>query len=336
MSIDENNIVIYQAEDGRTEIDIRLENETLWLNQKQIAALFEVDRTVITRHIKNVYAEGELQEKPTSAKIAQVQKEGERTISREIDFYNLDMVIAIGYRVNSQKATAFRIWATDILRRYLVDGYALNEKRLQEKTALLERATKAISLLERSIQNQIENVQQAKKLTEVLAHFAAGLALLDDYDNKNLDVSGKTKRQAKDISTSDFLSVIQEMRPRFASELFGQPKDDSFESSVRQVYQSFGDTACYPSIEEKAAMLLYLVTKNHSFLDGNKRIAAACFLYFLNENGLLYSASGDKMIDDETLFALTLLIAESKPIEMDVMKQIIVSVLNRKEVSSSP
>ena len=257
-----------------------------------------------------------------------VQKEGNRDISRKIAFYNLDAVISVGYRVISSRATQFRIWATNTLKEYLTKGYVINEKMLKAQQNKIQTLQSTVSLLTRSIQNQISTVDQAQDVANILDNFAKGLDLLDNFDHKTLDTKGVTQKEAVAISESEFLKVIDKMKSEFASDVFANPKDGSFASSVNQIYQTFGGNDCYPTLEEKAAMLLYLITKNHSFSDGNKRIAASCFLYFLNKNNMLYK-NNLPIIDNGTLFALTLLIAESKPSEMEIMKQIVVSVLNK-------
>ena len=324
----EQNIVIYQAPNGKTQIDVQLQNDTIWLTQRAIADLFECSSDNISLHLRNIYNDAELEKDSTTEDFSVVQTEGAREVRRTQTFYNLDAIIAVGYRVNSKKATQFRIWATGVLKQYLVDGYAVNEKRLKEKQAQINKLQNAINLLSRSIKNYAHNVSEAEQLAQIMADFAHGLNLLDDYDNKTLDTKGKTKQKAVVIGREEFLSVIDKMKPEFGSDVFANPKDNSFDSSINQIYQTFDGKDCYPTIEEKAAMLLYFLVKNHSFTDGNKRIGAACFLYFLSKNGILYK-DGLQIIDNATLFALTILIAESKPEEKDTMKQVIISILNK-------
>ncbi|MDR1338262.1 MAG: virulence protein RhuM/Fic/DOC family protein [Rickettsiales bacterium] len=324
--MNENNIVIYENQNG-VHVEVKLEQETVWLTQAQIAMIFGVNTPAINKHIKNIYKDGELAENATVSKMEIVQTEGKRQISRNMDFYNLDMIISIGYRVNSKNATSFRVWATNVLKKYLVDGYAVNERRLTEYKDKFKALQQAVSVLERVAVNQVENLDpMVRELLNITAEFAAGFEILDSYDHEQLAAAGRTKREAVEISVSEFLAEIEKMKPRFGG-LFGAPRDDSFESSVRQIYQSVGGRDAYPTIEEKAATLLYLVTKNHSFADGNKRIAAFCFVYFLARNRLLF-ANGAKIIDDGALAALTLLIAESKPTEMDTVKRVVVTMLN--------
>ena len=326
--LQKGEIIIYTSEDGSISLDTKLENDTIWLTQKQMAELFGVKTPAINKHLNNIYNEGELDKNATVSILEIVQKEGNRDISRKIAFYNLDAVISVGYRVNSSRATQFRIWATNTLKEYLTKGYVINEKMLKAQQNKIQTLQSTVGLLTRSIQNQISTVDQALDVANILDNFAKGLDLLDNFDHKTLDTKGVTQKEAVVISESEFLKVIDKMKSEFASDVFANPKDGSFASSVNQIYQTFGGNDCYPTLEEKAAMLLYLITKNHSFSDGNKRIAASCFLYFLNKNNMLYK-NNLPIIDNGTLFALTLLIAESKPSEMEIMKQIVISVLNK-------
>jgi prophage maintenance system killer protein len=323
------NIVIYQSDDGSVKLETKLKDETIWLTQQMIVELFQSSKANISEHISNIFTEGELDQNSTVRNFRILQKEGNKNVSRDIIHYNLDMIISVGYRVKSKTATQFRKWATRTLNEYLVKGYALNEQRLKEKEIQLQTLKTAIDLIERGIGNQIEDFSQAKQLTAFLKDFSGGLELLDDYDHETLDKTGESRKKACIIEPEEFLKVVQAMRQSFSGDVFGIPKDESFESSVRQVYQSFGESDCYPTLEEKAAMLLYFIVKNHSFIDGNKRIAASCFLYFLEKNELLRLKNGSAIIDNNTLFALTILVAESKPSEMEIMKSIIISVLNR-------
>ena len=321
-------IVIYTSDDGKVSLDTKLENDTIWLTQKDMAELFGVKTPAINKHLMNIYKEGELNQDATVSILEIVQKEGSRSVKRQKTFYNLDAIISVGYRVNSSRATQFRIWATNVLKEYLIKGYTINEKALKDKQEKIQTLQTTVSLLSRSLINQIESLDDAQQIAKILDNFAKGLDLLDNFDHKTLDANGVTQKEAVIIPVKEFLSVINEMKSEFASDVFANPKDDSFESSVNQIYQTFGGNDCYPTLEEKAAMLLYLITKNHSFSDGNKRIAASCFLYFLEKNGILYK-NNLPIIDNGTLFALTILIAESNPKEMETMKQIVVSVLNR-------
>jgi len=327
--MEENKIVIYQTEDGQTQIDVRLENDTVWLTQAQMAELFQTDRTSIVRHINNIYKVEELDRDSTCAKIAQVQIEGKRTIKRAIPFFNLDMIISVGYRVNSKRGIKFRQWANRILREYLVKGYAVNQRIHSEQMAELRQL---VGLLSRTIQSQpVLSNDETNTLFEVVTDYTYALDTLDNYDYQRLVIDKTTKDEPFHATYENAMETINALREKFGgSALFGNEKDDSFKSSIGQIYQTFGGKDLYPSVEEKAAMLLYLVTKNHSFSDGNKRIAATMFLWFLNNNGILYRADGSKRIADNTLVALTLMIAESKTEEKDVMVKVVVNLINQQ------
>ena len=327
--MEENKIVIYQTEDGQTQIDVRLENETVWLTQAQMAELFETDRTSIVRHINNIYRIDELERESTCAKIAQVQTEGKREVKRTIPYFNLDMIISVGYRVNSKRGIKFRQWANRVLKQYLVKGYAINERIRHEQIAELRQLVQVVG---RAIQNQqIEPNDENQALFDIVVDYTYALDTLDDYDYQRLQVSKTTQEDKFRATYENAMEAIRALREKFGgSSLFGNEKDDSFKSSIGQIYQTFGGEELYPSVEEKAAMLLYLVTKNHSFSDGNKRIAATLFLWFLNNNGILYRQDGSKRLADNTLVALTLMIAESKTEEKDVMVKVVVNLINQK------
>ena len=330
--MEENKIVIYQTEDGQTQIDVRLENETVWLTQAQMAELFQKDRTVITRHINNVFKEGELEKEMVCAKFAHTTPhgaiEGKHQI-QEVLLYNLDVIISVGYRVKSKRGTAFRIWARRILKDYLVKGYAVNERIRHEQIGELRQL---VGVLGRTIQNQpVISNDETNALFEVVTDYTYALDTLDNYDYERLSIDKTTKEEPFHATYDNAMEAINGLREKFGgSVLFGNEKDDSFKSSIGQIYQTFGGEELYPSVEEKAAMLLYLVTKNHSFSDGNKRIAATLFLWFLNNNGILYHPDGSKRLADNTLVALTLMIAESKTEEKDVMVKVVVNLINQK------
>jgi death-on-curing family protein len=321
-----SEIVIYQTPDNQTQVEVQFEGETFWLNQYQLAELFETDRTSILKHLQNIYTIGELSEESTCAKFAQVRQEGKRKVKREVLHYNLDAILSVGYRVNSKRGTQFRQWATQRLKDYLVQGYAINEKRLAAKQQHVEYLKTGIRILSRAITQQA-TVEDS----EVLQLFAKGLELLDDYDHEQLDAKGKTIRQTNYPDVQEYLAIITKMKSDFISDVFAKPKDKGFDSSVKQIRQSFDGKELYESLEEKAATLLYLIVKNHSFVDGNKRIGAACFLYFLDINGMLYSDGGSPLLSNEALAALTLFVATSKPEEMETVKQLIISILNRNK-----
>ena len=316
----EKQIVIYKNNDGNIECSVNLRDNTLWLSLDQIATVFQKNKSTISRHIKNIFETEELDKDSVVAFFATTANDGK---NYSVAYYNLDMIISVGYRV-----TNFRKWATNVLKNYLTQGYAINEKLLSDKQEKIQTLQTTVSLITRSLTNQIETLDEAQQVAKILDNFAKGLDLLDNFDHKTLDIEGFTQKKAVIIPVKEFLSVINEMKSEFASDVFANPKDDSFESSVNQIYQTVGGDDCYPTLEEKAAMLLYLITKNHSFSDGNKRIAASCFLYFLEKNEILYK-NNLPIIDNGTLFALTILIAESNPKEMETMKQIVISVLNQ-------
>lgn len=325
--LSKGEIVIYKSE-GKINLEVIQQDNTLWLSAEKIAKLFEKDRSNIQRHIAKIYKEQELEENSTCAFFAQVQKEGQRTVSRKIPYYNLDVILAVGYRVTSKTATEFRKWATNVLHKYILDGYVINEKKLKEEQDKVKTLQSTINILSRSLTKQVDNLEDAQNIAKLLDNFAQGLDLLDNFDHKTLDSKGKNEKEAVRIGEEEFLQVIDKMKSEFATDVFANPKDKSFSSSVNQIYQTFDSQELYPTLEEKATMLLYLITKNHSFSDGNKRIAASCFLYFLDKNNILYK-NNMPIIDSAALFALTLLIAESNPSEMETIKNVVLSVLNR-------
>ena len=321
--MEENKIVIYQVEGGQTQIDVRLENDTVWLTQAQMAELFEKDQSVIARHIANVFKEGEL-EKDSNMQILH------NTLSKykPTAIYNLDVIISVGYRVKSKRGTAFRIWARKILKDYLVQGYAVSDRIRRDQ---IDELRQLIQVVGRAIEHQpLNTTEENKALFDIVVDYTYALDTLDDYDYQRLSVKGTTLEDKFRATYENAMRAIKSLREKFgSSSLFGNEKDDSFKSSIGQIYQTFGGKELYPSVEEKAAMLLYLVTKNHSFSDGNKRIAATLFLWFLNNNGILYREDGSKRIADNTLVALTLMIAESKTDEKDVMVRVIVNLINQ-------
>ena len=327
MNLD-NQIIIYQTEDGQTQIDVRMENETVWLTQAQMAELFEKTPQNITMHIGNAYKEGELEKESTCKEYLQVQQEGKRKVSRMVKYYDLDVIISVGYRVKSKRGTAFRIWARKVLKEYLVKGYAVNERLRKEQIGELRQL---VGMLGRTIQSQpLLSNDETNALFEVVTDYAYALDTLDNYDYERLTINKTTKEEPFHATYENAMEAIDGLREKFGgSVLFGNEKDDSFKSSIGQIYQTFDGEELYPSVEEKAAMLLYLVTKNHSFSDGNKRIAATLFLWFLNNNHILYHPDGSKRIADSTLVALTLMIAESRTEEKDVMVKVVVNLINK-------
>lgn len=327
--MEENKIIIYQTEDGQTQIDVRLENETVWLTQQQMVQLFKSSRTNILEHIQHIYEVEELDKISTCRNFRQVQKEGNRMVNRAKTMYNLDMIISVGYRVNTKRGIKFRQWANKVLKQYLIKGYAVNERIRKEQIGELRQL---VGMLGRTIQNQsLLSNDETNALFEVVTNYTYALDTLDNYDYERLTIDKTTKEEPFHATYENAMEAINGLREKFGgSALFGNEKDDSFKSSIGQIYQTFGGEELYPSVEEKAAMLLYLVTKNHSFSDGNKRIAATLFLWFLNNNHILYREDGSKRLADNTLVALTLMIAESKTEEKDVMVKVVVNLINQQ------
>ncbi|MDD3077905.1 MAG: RhuM family protein [Paludibacter sp.] len=317
-----NKIEIYKTTTG-TEINVQLEKDTIWLGAQSIADLFGVNRPAVVKHIGNIYKSNELDKKSTCSILEQVAIDGKM---RKMNLYNLDMILSVGYRVNSSQATRFRQWATSRLKDYLVQGYTINEKRLAQKNQEVKYLKTGIRILNRAIEEQINTDEY-----NLLKVFSKGLELLDDYDHEQLDLAGKTKQETVFPAYEDYMNLIHTMYADFDSDVFAKPKDESFHSSINQIKQGFDGKEFYPTIEEKAANLLYYITKNHSFVDGNKRIAAACFLYFLEKNNALLKTDGSSILDNDTLAALTLFIATSKTEEADIVKQLVVSILNRNK-----
>lgn len=321
-----NNIIIYQTEDGSIQLDVKMESESVWLTQAQMANLFQKDRTVIGRHINNVYKEGELERNITCAKYAHVGSEGDQEY--ETTLYNLDVIISVGYRVKSKRGTQFRIWANKILKDYLIKGYAINNKIKLERYQELKDM---VHILGNTIKHQEKlTSDQSKGLLAVVTDYVYALDTLDKYDYQQLTIESTTKGDKFHATYESAMEAILNLKGKFGeSSLFAHEKDQSFQSSIATIYQTFGGEELYPSIEEKAATLLYLVTKNHSFSDGNKRIAAMLFLWFMENNGILYRPGGEKRIADNTLVALTLMIAESRTEEKDIIIKVIVNLINQ-------
>jgi death-on-curing family protein len=313
-----NTIEIYKSPDHKIELKVNLDNETVWLSQEQLVVLFDRDQSVISRHIRNVFKEGELEEE------CNMQKMHIPNSDKPVTFYNLDVIISVGYRVKSQRGTQFRQWATQRLKEYLVEGVAINEKRLAQKNKEIKILHDGIRILSRAIEAKA-NLEDHNWLLE----FSEGLKLLDDYDHEQLDKAGKHTSRVTYPAREEYMAIVESMRTEFNTAVFGMLKDTGFDSAIGQIQQAFGKKDIYPSIEEKAAMLLYLIVKNHAFVDGNKRIAAACFLLFLERNNLLFDKHGNAILSNEALASITLLVASSKSDEMETMKQLIISILNR-------
>ena len=331
MAEEQNNpIIIYQSEDGQTQVDVRMENDMIWLTRQQIAALFGRDYKTISKHINNALKE-ELAGSVVVAKFANTTQHGAiegKTQTHEIDYFNLDVITSVGYRVKSKRGVQFRQWANNVLKQYLIKGYAVNERMRKEQIGELRQL---VGMLGRTIQSQpLLSNDETNALFEVVTDYTYALDTLDNYDYERLTINKTTKDEPFHATYENAMEAIDGLREKFGgSVLFGNEKDDSFKSSIGQIYQTFGGEELYPSVEEKAAMLLYLVTKNHSFSDGNKRIAATLFLWFLNNNHILYHPDGSKRIADSTLVALTLMIAESRTEEKDVMVKVVVNLINK-------
>lgn len=317
-----DKIIIYQSEDGKTQLDVKLEGETVWLSTKQMAELFDKEESNIRRHVNNVFKEAEL---PRENNVHFLHVNG---IKKPVPYYTLDVIISVGYRVHSQRGVRFRQWANSVLKQYLVKGYAINENIRKHQIAELRQL---IQVLGRAIQQQpAKTTDESNALFDVVVDYTYALDTLDNYDYQRLHIAKTTKEEPFHATYENAMHEIDMLRQKFGgSVLFGNEKDESFKSSIGQIYQTFDGTELYPSVEEKAAMLLYLVTKNHSFSDGNKRIAATLFLWFMNNNAILYRPDGTKRIVDNTLVALTLMIAESKTEEKDIMVKVVVNLINQ-------
>ena len=321
-----DKIVIYRTADGQTSVNVRMDGDTVWLSQAQMAELFQKDRTVIGRHINNIYKEHELERETTCANFAHMGKDADQTYQTAL--YNLDVIISVGYRVKSQRGTQFRIWANRVLKDYLVKGYAVNKALTEQRYSELKQL---VAVLGRTVKAQEAlTSEDAINLVAVVADYTYALDTLDRYDYQQLSLDQTTNEEKFHATYEGAMNVIRELKEKFGgSRWFANEKDDSFKSSIGQIYQTFDGQDLYPSVEEKAAMLLYLVTKNHSFTDGNKRIAATLFLWFMAGNGILYNPDGTKRIADNTLVALTLMIAESRTEEKDMMVKVVVNLINK-------
>ena len=325
---DTNQIVLYQSRDGSPTLEVRLDHETVWLTQKQMAELLGKNSDTIGLHIRNAYKEGELTEEGTTEESSVVQQEGSRQIRRTIRFYNLDVIISVGYRVKSQQGTRFRQWATKLLHDHIVKGYTVNEQRLREESAKLREMQKSVELLARTLTTQVMVTETGRDVLRVINDYAYALATLDRYDHGTLSIEWTTRKALHVIDYDEGISIVNAMKGEFDG-LFGVEKDQGFKSALGAIYQTFDGKELYPSVEEKGANLLYFVVKNHAFSDGNKRIAAALFIYFLGMNSILYRADGSKRLADNALVALTLLIAESRPEEKETIVKVIVNLINR-------
>jgi prophage maintenance system killer protein len=324
-------VIIYQTPGGETSIDVKLENDTVWLTQSHMQELFQQTRQNISLHIKNIFNEKGLERGSTIKESLTVQREGKRNVERKIEYYSLDVIISVGYRVKSQRGTQFRIWANKVLKDYLVKGYAIDQKRFQEKSRQLDELKQTVRLLGQVMENKALNSEEATGLLKVVTDYAYALDILDQYDHQLLEIRSTTSEAIFQITYPEAIMAIKGLKDKFGgSVLFGNEKDESFRSSLVTIYQTFGGRDLYPSVEEKAANFLYFVIKNHSFTDGNKRIGAFLFVWFLEKNQILYRPDNSKRIADNALVALALMIAASNPADKDIMVKVVVNLINGK------
>lgn len=319
-----NTIELYRSSNGETQIEVRFEDETVWLSLNQIAELFGRDKSVISRHLKNIYKESELNYSSTAAKNATVQTEGKRNITREIDYYNLDAIISVGYRVNSKQGTQFRIWATNRLKEYLIKGYSINQKRLQELNQIVQIIAQS--------ENNTNQITETKGLLNILTKYAKSFILLNQFDSNAIELKNLDENITYEIEYNEAVISINELKNQLieqkeATELFGNQKDQNFEGILKSVTQTFDGNYLYPTIEEQAANLLYFIIKNHPFSDGNKRIGAFIFVWFLEKNKHLLKNNGENKINDNALIALALLVAQSNPNEKELMIKLICNLI---------
>jgi prophage maintenance system killer protein len=327
-------IVIYQAKGGKTTLKVKLQKETVWLSQAQLSNLFDKNKRTISEHIRNIFKEGELSENSVVRNFRTTAKDGK---SYETNYYNLDVIISVGYRVKSKRGTQFRIWASQVLKDHLIKGYSINEKRLQEQNIRLAELQKTVDLMGRAIRRRELDKTQVAGLLNVITDYSYAMSLLDQYDHQELKIHKTTRKKEFVITYEEARNAIdtlveQSRKKGHPSQLFGKEKDKSFKGSLGAIYQTFDGKEVYPSIEEKASHLLYFVVKNHSFVDGNKRIGAFLFVWFLDINGILYTRDGKKRIGDNALVALTLVIAESRPKDKNIIIKVIINLINKENV----
>jgi len=326
--MENSEIKIYKNKEGDTSIDVRLENDTVWLSLNQLTELFERDKSVLSRHIRNIFKEQELDRNSVVAKNATTAKDGK---IYQVDYYNLDVIISVGYRIKSSRGTQFRIWASKVLKDFLIRGYAINQQKLEKQNEQLIELKETVKILSSAIDFKELSNDESKGLLKIISDYSYALDILDQYDYQTLKITGTSGKEIYQLSYKEAIEQIELTKLAYGnSDLFGHEKDNSFKSSISTIYQSFDGKELYPSIEEKASNLLYFIVKNHSFSDGNKRIGAFLFLYFLEKNGILYNKRGTKRIADNALVALTLMIAVSKPEEKETMIKIIVNLINSK------
>lgn len=325
LNSEQDEVVLYQADDGTTQLEVHLNQDTVWLTQKQMAELFDRNVRTVNEHIKNIFKEEELNELSVIRNFRITATDDK---SYSVKQYNLDVIISVGYRVKSKQGTQFRRWATHVLRDHIVKGYTINQQRLEKQVGKLTELQQAIELLSRTLDQQQLVNEKGHDVLRVISDYAYALTTLDRYDHGSLAIEAISGDAAVRLDYDEGISIVNSMKGEFYG-LFGLEKDQGFKSALATIYQTFDGKELYPSIEEKAASLLYFVVKNHAFSDGNKRIAAAVFIYFLAVNGILYRADGSKRLADNALVALTLLIAESRPEEKEIIVKVVVNLINR-------
>jgi death-on-curing family protein len=326
-------IIIYQTNDKKNQFEVRLENETVWLSQKEMAALFVKGIPTINEHLKNIFKEKELEKKATIRKFRIVRIENKRKVTREIEFYNLDVIISMGYRVKSKRGTQFRIWATQMLKDHLVKGYTINEKRLQEQQEKFKELNKTVEFLKTTIGQKQLSPNETQGLLEIISSYTRSFILLNQFDNNTLQIKSSGKKLTHEINYNEAYNAIEELKRQLiekkeASDLFGRQRDESFKGILQSIVQTFGGEYVYPGIEEQAAHLLYFVIKNHSFADGNKRIGAFLFVWFLHLNKHLLRKENELKINDNALVALALLVAQSDPSDKELMIKLVINLIN--------
>ena len=331
----DQQIAFYQAEDGALALNVSIQDETIWLTQEQMGRLFEKGKATISEHIRNIFEEGELDRLATVRKFRTVQLEGEREVNRQLDHYSLDVVISVGYRVKSKRGTQFRIWANSVLKEHLLQGYSLNKAYLVQQTEKLQALESTVSLLSKVLETKPLSQPEAVGLLKVISDYTYALDLLNQYDHELLKIQHVNDQKVVQITYEEALGAIEKLRRQLAEQgepttLFGLEKDDSFQGALYSIYQTFDGQDLYTSIEEKAARLLYAVIKTHAFVDGNKRIGAFLFVWFLERNGCLHANDGRKRIEGNALVAICLMVAQSQPHEVAMMVKLIVNLINKK------
>lgn len=331
----DHQIAFYRTEDGGVSLHVNIQDETIWLTQDQMAQLFEKGKASISEHIRNIFEEEELDRSATVRKFRTVQVEGERQVNRQVSYYNLDVAISVGYRIKSKRGTQFRIWANSVLKDYLLQGYALNQAHLQQQAEKLQELVSTVSVLTSVLEAKQLDKSEAVGLLKVISDYTHALNLLDQYDNQLLQINNVNDHDVIKITYEEAVGAIKNLRDRLIKQgepmtLFGREKDDSLQGSLYNIYQTFEGQDLYPSIEEKAARMLYSIIKTHPFVDGNKRIGAFLFVWFLERNGCLYALDGHKRIEDNALVAICLMVAQSQPHEAANMTKLVVNLINKE------